>query len=265
MTRFTSIKKKSHIKGVTILEVILVLVIMGGILFLSISQYMAFQRDADVIRVQTNVDLIYNAMVKYFRANCNIPNSPFTGYYNAQSLTIPMSFLIIGKYLVIENNIIPSSPIANVSRGNNAYLLQFNQIQTPTPPFYLPERTIKTGSQTAPKTTSLGAIELWQIQVAVELSDKANATLYKNLLGADCLSNRVAGTIVTPCDQAPANANQYAVWSRLPSFASSQANSNYWESKPILRQFSQMYSTSPILSLTNNTATGSQYYTCGGN
>lgn len=251
------VSKKRHVAGVTIFETLLVLAVMGAILVFSIQQYLLYKRDADIRIVQANVDLLFYAMEKQFRTNCNYPGTIFAKYYDNQYLTDSLFDLTHYKYLILKNNTLPPSPIVNADGQDQGYRMQFNQIQNKDGT--LPQRTI----QTANGKVNTGSIVLWQIQVSVELKDQDNAKLYKNLLGADCLST-VSGYYVLPCDQAPTDANQFAVWMRLPSYASSEANAAYWQMKPNVKQFSQMYSTNPILSLTNGTLTSSQYYTCGG-
>lgn len=257
-------KKKSHIEGVTIFEIMLVLVIMAGILYFSISQYLLFRRDADIRIVQSNVDMLYDSMVKYFYANCDDPtvDRVLYSYYPQQYYPLRLNTLINSQYLILPpNQLMPFSPIVNVKGKDQGYMLQFNQFVNKTPPPVLPQRTIQVSPDGT--TVNAGSIILWQIQVAVELQDKTNAKLYKNLLGADCLSN-ASGNYVIPCEDAPANADQYAVWMRLPGLGSSEANSSYWQTKPLLRQFNQMYGTDPILSLTYETSlTQTQYYRCG--
>ena len=109
---------------------------------------------------------------------------------------------------------------------------------------------------------------MWQAQVAIELSDTETAETYKNLLNGDCLSS-LQGGIVQPC--ASNAVGHYVVWERLPSFASPNSESGYYETNPTGKQFTQMYTTYPGGYLigsqgtipTTSGTTQPQYFLCG--
>lgn len=246
------------IAGVTLLEVLLVLIIMAAILYFSIAQYQVFRHDEDVAVVQANVDKLFDAMTKYYLANCNDSKKAtkiFSTYNSSQIYVVDISTLMTNKYLSAPGSTMPISSIVNSTGTGQGYILQFNQFQNSGTP-KLPQRTTYAASG-----TSLGSIVIWQIQVSVEMSDPTNAAVYQGLLGADCVSDMQNGSVL-PCEKAGSK-GKYLVWERNPSFSTSRSPSTYWPSKPNVKQFYQMYHTDPISYLMTGTS-DTQYYACGG-
>lgn len=262
--------KKSQIVGITLFETLLVLVVMTIILIFSINQYLSFRRTGEEMALQANVDNIFNAMSQYYFANCNVSSSPLYNYYSAIFYPIDINNdLINNKYLNVPSGFMPVNPIVYSPKPmdsavlqNGSYLLQFNQIQKGGG---LPKRkvigTYLNNTYQAPSTVTFSLIVAWQMQVAVKIQDTAHAAVYKNLLGAECLSHMNTNFVI-PCKNASPSDNEYLVWTRLPSLYSSQANSPYWPSTPTTRLFAQMYSTDPALNIFDGTYT--QYIRCGG-
>lgn len=246
-------------EGVTLIEVLLVLVISMGILYLSLQQYLSFRRDADITTVQYNVDLLFQSLAKYFRANCRT-NPSFNSYFPGQSISVSMNTLVNGGYLTTP---IALNPLVDPSGPGKGYVMQFNQYQTGG---NLPTRTVTKSTLSGGTSVSVGKIVIWRAQVSVNISPtyqtSTAAPALKNSFSADCLSS-LAGAIVTPCATAPTGSTTYIAWERVPSLSSSQSNSTFWQSMPMLKLFTQMYTTDPILILTDQTQSGSQYYVCG--
>lgn len=252
--------------GVTLLEIMLVMVIASALLVMSIKQYEIYRRDADVSQALFNVNQVFYAAALYYQANCRQQWNPTTGPIagtgaldpnNSPSNPYPMpiSTLVSQGYLAVT---LPQSRLINSLGTGGGYIIQFNRT-TPDP-----DRTVSTSSSQTVKT---GSIIIWRVQVAVELRKSATASQYKNILQADCLST-LSGSTVTPCASVgapPTTGTIYAVWERLPSFAAPQANSNLWITNATVKEFSQMYFTYPILYLTG--VPSSQYpkqnYLCG--
>lgn len=250
----------SKFKGVTLLEVMLVLAIAAAIILMSLQQYTLYRRDADIGQVQYNVNLLFQSMAKYFRAHCKDP--PFNAYSPIQSQGVPVSTLRQDQFLT---DLLPLSPIVAGDSPDEGYVTQFNQVQFANQTPALPQRMIELSSP-AGKQTSMGNIVIWRAQVSVALRDQETAQQFESLLAADCLSQAAssgANPTVTQCAEAPGGATQYAVWERLPSFGSVRLNSTYWGTMPVVRQFTQMYTTYPILVLTDGTKTNVQYFVCG--
>lgn len=243
-------------KGVTLIEVILVLAIAMVILILSIQQYVIYKRDADVATVRYNVDLLFEALANYFRANCG--SNPFNTLYNSQYYPISMTEL---KPFLSDN--LAYTPIIDASSQDGGYIVQFNQLQTNTG---LPQRMI---NMSAGGQASVGNIALWQAQVSVKLV--GNTTVYRDELAGDCLSSTGATSAsgsspvyVTPCVAGGDSKGDYVVFARLPSLAVSKENSPNWVMLPTVKQFQQLYTVDPVLYLTSGAQEASQqYYFCG--
>lgn len=241
--------------GITLLEILLVLVILTAILFLSMQQYLIFRRDADVRHLQANVDTLFYAMGQYFRAHCK--NDPFNTQASNPYQVVPLSTLITEGYLTLPNNAntMPLNPLVDDSTGDG-YVLQLTQQP-------LTQRTVIM-SDTPASRQSVGSINTWQIEVAVKLAvDQEALPAYQNVMAATCLSNNTRGYI-QPCRENPDPSNAaYLLFERAPSFANLGYRSSYWLSLPTVKQFTQMYTTYPITVLTNNALTNQQYYVCG--
>lgn len=245
--------------GLTLLEVLLVLVIGLSIIVLSLQQYLAYRRDTDTFQVQANVDLIFQASERYFRANCAQGN--FKASYAPLTMGVTLDTLMTGGYLTVANNRMQVNPLVDSNSPGQGYIIQFNQFHDPTTGL-LPKRlvTLSAGGQAA-----VGSITIWKAQVAVKILAPEIVT-YKNILAAECISSyNAASQNVTPCSQVGVNNTNgdYLVFSRLPSFPTSKTNYNYWLATPTVKQFTQMYQVSPILLLTGGAYTNSQYYICG--
>lgn len=231
--------------GVTLIEIILVIVIGAAIIILGMRQYQSFRIDADVQQLKYNVDMIFQAMADYYQANCKggtlDPTSPFFAGTNP----VPIDITTLRNQAFLTANLL-LSPIIESTGPGGGYILQFNRV-TPDP-----DRMI--GS------IPIGKIVLWKAQVAAQFTDDAKALRYRNLLAAECTS-ALTGNAVSPCTSG--SAGNYVVWERLPSFAVPASGSGYGLSNARLKQFNQMYTTYPILYLTSGFKTSSQYYLCG--
>ncbi len=245
--------------GMGIYELLFVIVIASGIVFYSVRYYQSYRMDADVAQVKYNVNMLFDALYKYYLANCSLNNHPDTpdlsGSSPPSNVAVTMDDLISKGYLTAS---FPKSPIIDNTTPENSYIMQFNLIP-------ITNRTIKL-SPTG--TANIGNIILWQAQVSVLLKNSQTAQQYQQLLQADCLSTQTTAgksVIVTPCSGAAPSSPYYAVFERQPSLASTYVNSTYWTTMPIVKQFTQMYTTYPILLLTNSGSpqAASQYYVCG--
>jgi type II secretory pathway pseudopilin PulG len=240
--------------GVSLLEVMLVLAVAGSILIMGFKQYQIFLRDAQVHQLQYNVDVYFQALAQYFRAHCN--RGPFNTNFPDVYMTVSSDELKQEGYL---SQAITPNPLVNETGEGKGYILQLNQIQP------LPRRTIPMGEQT--EDAVIGSQAVWRAQVAVEIKDADNVATYKELLGADCAADASSAhgqTYVASCSMTPPAKPKYIVWERMPSYASSQYNSVNWITMPTVKQFTQMYTTMPILELTGNKdSADQQYYFCG--
>jgi prepilin-type N-terminal cleavage/methylation domain-containing protein len=258
-------------KGFTILEVMLVLVIAATIVYMSISQYQNYRRDADVIQLEANVNTIFQAMGQYYKVNCD-------GWWQSNKMQYgalhpekkPPSPFQVDIQELKDNGFLADLPAFNPlvdedsEIGTKGYVAQFNQGQPV-------KRKICTESQKgAPdgpdsadctRRADTGTIYVWRAQVAVELKNPDLAEQYLNILRGDCLSS-AQDNVVAPCSDK--TGGTYVVWERLPGHANTGVKSSSWLTIPTVSQFKQMYTTYPILNLTNKFKEPDQYYLCGG-
>ena len=243
-------------RGLTLLETMLVLAIISGILLLSIRQYQSFEIEGDIGVTQQNVNTVFVAMANYFRANCN--QAPFNTDTSPATIVVTSNQLtgfepdLTGDLLTS----MPQSRLVNNSDPALSYIMQFNRL-TPVPDRTYP--ALKNPKQ------PIGKIIIWRMQVGVLLNNLTIKEQTATRLLAQCLSSPdTAGgkTMVTPCET-PNTTGDYAVWERLPSLPGSQLLSTYWVSIPRVKQFTQMYTTYPILLLIDGTMTANQYFVCG--
>lgn len=263
-------KKKQA--GMTLVEIMLVIVIASAIVYMSINQYLSYRHYGDVAQVQANVNTLFQSMSAFYKANC----SGTEGELSPQKLDpirdYPQVLLNIATQLRAEGYLTETlslNPMVSVvvpPGGEKGYYTQFNLV------IPLPERTIcVTGvnsagfpvySSTCANPTVIGTVVTWKAQVAVHLNSSNVVQLrnYRNLLGADCLS-RYTGSGIVPCSIS-GNAGDYAVWERLPSHSNTGALSNYWGTTPVVSQFTQMYTTEPISKIISS-GSDEQYFVCG--
>lgn len=256
-------------RGVTILEIILVLAISSAILLLSVKQYQSYKVDSDVNQVLYNVDQIFQAASYYYQANCRNQVSPTTGMSipgsglldpsnnPANPTVVQADYLLQNHYL---RDALPVNPIVYydpTSALMKSYVVQFNLVSPQS------QRVINLSNG---GTANGGTIYVWKIQVAVRLRNPATVSQYLNLLRGNCLSHQV-GAMVTPCPSTPAapSANDtYVVFERLPSLPSAEGNSGLNATNVAVKQFNQQYTTYPILYLTSGvTPVTPQNYLCG--
>lgn len=270
--------KRNKQQGVTLLETMLVLAIAATVVIMGLRMYQSFKLDQEIQQVKYNVDVIFQGLTNFYRANC-IQYAQYkaagvtTGVLDPDSSTTPLTDpypIDIDKDLNNTKSAVfipqwPFNPNALVdsSAGNNGYITQFNRSTQ--------NRTVRMDTATPPTTNTVGTIYQWRAQVAVQISRPADAAMLRGVWDADCLST-ASGKTVTPCSKSttticPAS-GCYAVWERLPSFATPETMTDLWPSMPTLDQFTQMYTTYPILDLTGSGSminpAINQYYLCGG-
>ncbi len=235
-------------KGFTLLEVILVLAIGSALLVAGLRQYQLYRADLDLQLIQSNVDNLFQAATLYYYANCRNQWNPSGGYLvrfgnldprngltptDGGSATISISLLRSDHYLTTS---LYYAPIIRSSPQGEGYSVKFLRKDS--------QRMIKLSDG---NEVSGGTVVNWRIQVAAKLSDSKKGKTYASMLGADCGPN---------CS--------YLIWTRLPSLYSiAAAQSSLWIMNPTATQFTQMYTTFPILMLTNEVKTNEQYYLCG--
>lgn len=266
--------KKKGQQGITLLEVILVLVVGAGILYLSVSQYQNFRRQTDLQQVQNTVDTLFAALYKYFQAHCADQSGGVGGslgrFSVAQTLGINVNTLI-NEGFISASDIRLNPFVLTGGVAPYGYVVQFNQKQQSAPSGYsfaLPLRQQTLQPSVGGGQKPVGYMVVWQAQVAAQLNT-ANATADGLMLSlhADCLSSSSTSwgqNIVLSCDNAAGN--NFAVWQRSPSFGTESGASGMWGKRANTILFLQQYTTNPILNLTDPSQIGqvnNQYYVCG--
>lgn len=263
-------------KGVTLLEVILVLAIGGTILLLSLSTYQSMQSQKDIEAVQYNVDTLFTAMGNYYHANCGITtHGGTTAAGPLVTTTTPqdISLLTLTPYLpsqwVATGSTVAAPPfnalVNNTGTTSPGYVMQFNLTMESTSTNCLAKDC--TTQQNISIPSPLSAITM-RAQVAIFL--KGTTAQVKALaaqLSADCISSW-NGTNVDTCESNP-TAGNYLVWERLPSLAAPVTTSSLWVSMPILKEFNLQYTHDQMNEITsktyidNGSGIAQEYYTCG--
>lgn len=256
-------KANKKIVGVTLIEIMLVLVIGAMILLFGFQQYASFRRDAEIRQLQNNVNTLFQGLARYYRANCM--QDPFNTA--RPGLIVAVSYNTLVKEGFLPEKLSPNAYVQGSGADpNTAYILQFNQLQVPTTG--LPQRLQKLANST---NANMGSIIIWQAQVAVNLSNIAPPSAIRGAASADCLSTGTTDNdgvpAVVACSGAGADTNPFAVWERLPSFPNNdvQNSSPLWQTMSTVKEFTQMYTTYPfsVLANPNSTITPNQYYICG--
>src|SRR5678815_4964824 len=62
--------KRKH-AGMTLVEIMLVITIASAIVYMSINQYLSYRYNADVTQVQANVNMLFQSMSSFYKANCS--------------------------------------------------------------------------------------------------------------------------------------------------------------------------------------------------
>jgi type II secretory pathway pseudopilin PulG len=279
--------KKTFIQGITLIEVLLVLVIAAVILALGIQQYQFYKRDADIDQVKNSVDTVFQAMSHYYWANCSPPSGydqnpcgtsarsalvvcPTTVTTVVNPVTINITTdLITPSFLTASNltiqNIIDHKDQNGLTSAINGYTLQYNL-------FYKPDSNIPTRQFCKDNVcTTVAFIIIWKMQIGVKLTLDASkfADNYKNLLEADCTSDYAdkCGTFPPP---PPPPVGQpvppvtptakYLIFTRYPGQVNSEAQSIYWQLNPIAKDFKQQYENQADWYLATNASTPRYYY-----
>jgi len=266
--------KKNPDQGITLIELLLVLVIGASLFYIGIRQYISLRDQANVFQLQTNVNTLFNAMAKFYRAQCYSNINPTTGLPIAGTgvlrTTVATPYIIdIANNLVTPGYLtdqIPSNPIISPTAGSNGYVVQFNRYtqvvrMCQTAGSWGPYTSMGCATNTPPK---VGTLVLWKAQVAIQLKDVAKKAQYLTLLGGDCLSS-MQGNQVLPCPGDPTG--DFVVWERIPSASgmSIESTSPTEASLPAVKSFTNMYRTSGVTYLLNTShSPETEFFYCGG-
>jgi len=235
-------------KGMTLFEMLLVLVIAGFILAFSLGQYRSLKSGADAEVLKANVNTIALATAYYYRANCAepavVPSAtnplwkiipPVTG------TSVPVD---INTQLVTPGFLGPILPNSLVSQPGGTpyegYTVTLNSTVTP--------RTVCTAgtSSACTATVTTGTVINWTINILVCLQDPTTLTLLQSLTNADSISTTSSASCTTG-GALIFNFSPSALMVTSPEQA-----------------FIQMYTTMPTSYLMGTAgASNTQYYYCG--
>lgn len=236
--------------GLSLVEVLLALIIVGVILALTIRQYQIYRFDANVEQVKANVNNLFLTAANYYFANCGfrVTSSGAVVY----GVLHPDSKAVSGNIARFSGTLAKGAKIPKNTIVKD-YYTQFIRHDT--------DRTIETNH--GPK--KVGTIVNWMIQIILILNDPRQARDYYLALNGTCLAN--TATPDELCAASSTTTGNYIVFENTPASVLSQFSKAYWPSLPIMKQFKQMYTTYPYQYLLNTggeTPDGPQYFVCGG-
>lgn len=271
-------------RGVTILEVLLVLVIMTSLILMGLRWYQTLQTENNYGVLKSDVDQLFLALRQYYQANCGTINN---GTANPNNIFFPKSGTISsfvtppasGLQPYLPSNWPRHTPIIDTA-SDNGFTSQFNLY---LPASKLPQKVqyvcynfgTPACSTQAPIPNS--QIFIWQMQVAVKMLNPTEAYEYRATAGADCAASDISGGPIVCSDNAsidPANAT-YLIWQRAPSDVPIEMRSPLWMYDPVLKEFKLQYTHDPMYEMYNPNTTidytqppmdrvSYQNYLCGG-
>lgn len=262
-------------KGITLLEILLVFAVGMVILLMGLRVYQQFSVQGQVARLQSNVDVLFQALASFYQANCR------SGKLSPAQITVwpPLGPVSIDLTELQKTgaeflrNWHPENPLVNLDKG---YIIQFNPSQTSKKA--LNRRYVSTQFSTTRNPASISnpqaikkaeaAAVPWRVQVAIRIKNTTKMQAYRTLLGADCISTLMMGNMVFPCDTGPGQGD-YLVWERPPLFALPRSSSALSSSIARVQQFNQQYTNDDFYGLNVDDANldkTSRYetYLCGG-
>lgn len=261
-----------RMSGLTLLEVILVMVIASSLLLLGIKQYENFKMQSSFLDVRKNVDVLFQALGQYYQANCRSLSDQAVAYTKGstpttlqgdlapggvikdykvsnQLVTINIQNKLIEKHFLTENWLTPA-PLVDESEGEGGYIASFLFLLTTKQEYACWNFTNTAGKvscntalyypndpDVGPQTIRDNQVAYWLVQVAVKIADDPSGikTLaFVGPAGASCASG-----VPDACDGS--KKPQYLIWQRLPTKAASRVNSDLWVSQQQEAVFNQQY------------------------
>lgn len=271
----------TRLRGLTLLETMLVLAIAASIILMGLKQYELQDTEKNYLLLKYNVEELFQGLKQYYQVNCDDmvsasgtvtrkgTLSPHSPQPVNTSLPFPVSITTLQPYL--QKDWPRYAPVVENPSGISSYIAQFNPSSPP------PERNAYAcqyfGSGAPQCTDPLqrnivnSKILLWQAQVAVKMLDPSKTIAYVGVVGADCAVNDLPSDRPINCstDAVKEGNAVYMVWQRLPSFASTTIKSAHQIANPVAKQFKLQYTHDPMYEMYNqNSGTNYQYYLCGG-
>lgn len=236
-------KFKSQL-GVTLLEILLVLAIGSSLLLFAVNQYQKYREQQYPQQLRLQIDQLFQAALGYYQANCKAEK------ISGGTVVTPTQLQQLG---FLSSRWSPINPLVS------DYIIQYNAISPSSRFIY----TCYNGTCEPPQAIDPATknVMTYHIQVAAKLVTTSPNLInaYKTILGADCVSS-ANGQSVQPCSAgSPGN---YVVWTRSPSLATYQSNSNLWPSLHQLRIFNLQYTHDSMYEMIHPGVYGD--YQCGG-
>jgi prepilin-type N-terminal cleavage/methylation domain-containing protein len=284
-------------KGVSLLEMILVLAILSAVAVAALRFFAQRQYQMNETKILANVNQLFQATSHFYYANCrraldtngNIQSegrldptvTDSSGIATTLAINIQNDLLTPGYILTGDWH--PANPLVDNSADNKGYYVQFNRVTEGgndpttgisvcsaydlTPSCHSTSGAPLDPTQSPPNPTVRSHAVTWVIQVAVKLSStltEAQWTQIKNDLDAQCISSLTSNT-VAPCSAGP-DKKGYLVWQRTISYLRANTSSDYWVSMPYVKQFQDQYTNDPMggyVGVTNetlNSTSGKSWY-----
>ncbi|HSW93090.1 MAG TPA: type II secretion system protein [Gammaproteobacteria bacterium] len=295
---------KSRTSGITLLEIMLVLVIAVSLLLLSVRVYKQFQFQANEKKIAASVNQVFQALSSYYFANCRMAldadsNPQSTGKLDPlvrDASGITRTFVLSLETALVTPGFLrgwqPNNPLVDNTAANRGYFIQFNRLLSgatdPVMTVFACTGPSSSTSSSACDTVSGAVLQagegptlqshvvLWTAQVAVKLSTTLTPVQWvqiKNDLNADCISSASGNGVATCASQA--GQAGYLVWTRMPSAYNPTVTSDYWAILPSVKQFNMQYTNDGMAALsgvsneTRDPTTGKDWYNslnylCGG-
>ncbi|HSW70178.1 MAG TPA: type II secretion system protein [Gammaproteobacteria bacterium] len=288
-------KQLYSVRGITLLEIMLVLAIAISLFAFSLKVYEQFKFQADEQKILANVNQLFQGLEGMYYASCRrVLDTDSTIQSNGMLDPIVADSGGSSKVLSVRKDLItpgfissaswqPNNPLLDNTTTEQGYFIQFNRVQPGgtdpvmsvftctgfgSPPMCDTRGEAVLSSSSPPSAQS--RVVLWTAQVAVKLNDSLTNTQWtqlKNDMNADCIST-LSGDIITPCTSSPSQSG-YLVWTRMPSAYHPNITSDYWTSTPYVKQFNQQYTNDPMATLSGVTDEAGNWYNpfnylCGG-
>lgn len=259
-------------RGMTLIEIMLVLVMAGLIIIMGIRQYFSFREDANVTLVKSNTDALFAAMGLYFQRNCAGSNGTLSPYNSAN--TSSPTFFTAPRAIDINNELITPGYMAARQLLSVSVVLEDASVAPPLRqvaaykarfvPYLVDKQQFAQDIYNPSVRYSYGATSkflIWIPEVMVLIRDTKpdNMLKLRNMTGAkDCVDTNWV-TDAT-CTSAPA-----IRFSRMVSSSNQRSNSSsYWPMLPNLAQMREQESNYGPFAVLSIGGTGQQYLVCEG-
>jgi type II secretory pathway pseudopilin PulG len=145
-----------QLKAFTLLELMLVLVLAAVITFIGISRYQLYRRDKDVIALQQNVYLLFQATNVYYHLTCKASQPFSVSIQNLQQANL-LPNLFQTELATLSNYQVSAKSMGNTAQTQKPiYMLQVSVTLT------VPSSTVSWYQQRLNATSSQGQQVIWQ-------------------------------------------------------------------------------------------------------